>query len=103
MTQLRRPIGATLEERRSRERVRVDVVAIAPDAVRFVAQRSLPPGTECTLALRRVPPVEVEITVRSTASFERDLFACSAVVRRVRASDRERYAQLVRARAARTE
>jgi hypothetical protein len=92
---LRRPMAATLQERASRARIRVRIVALTTGTIAFVAARSLPPGTACTLTIRAAPPLDIELTIAATTSANRDLFACSAVVVRVRDRERARFDALV--------
>jgi hypothetical protein len=92
---LRRPIAATLEERASRARMRVRVVALTTDTLEFVAGRSLPPGTRCTLTIRDASPLDIELTITAASSAMRDLFACAAIIVRVRDRDRARFVALV--------
>ncbi len=75
--------------------MRVRIVALTTETIAFVAGRSLPPGTACTLTIRAVPPLDIDLTIAATTSATRDLFACSAVVIRVRDRDRARFDALV--------
>jgi hypothetical protein len=95
---LRRPLAATLHEGASRARMRVRVVALTTTTVEFVAARSLPPGTRCTLTIRAAPPLDIDLTIAATASATRDLFSCTAAIVRVRERDRANFEALVERR-----
>lgn len=92
---LRKPLAAQLTDRHARLRLAVTIVALAPDRLRFIADRSLPPGTSWTIVVRRWPQLALEITLRSARAHERDTFACEAAVSRLRERDRGRFAALL--------
>jgi hypothetical protein len=92
---LRTPIAATLLDPRSDAQLRITIVALAPGAMRFVATRSLPPGSSWTAVVRRTRPLAIPITLRSSRAFERDTFACDAAVGALEAGERRRFEALL--------
>jgi hypothetical protein len=92
---LRKSIGALLTDRRTGARLPVAIVALAADAIRFISDRSLPPGSSWTIVVRRLPPLALEVTLRSACAHERDTFACEAVLGRLRDTERSRFDALL--------
>jgi hypothetical protein len=92
---LRKPIGALLTDRRTGVRLPVTIVALAADTLRFITDRSLPPGSTWTIIVRRLPPLSLSATLRSTRAYERDTFACEAVLGPLREPERSRFDALV--------
>lgn len=97
---LRKPIAAMLHDRRSGTRLRISIVALARDAMRFVADRSLPPGSSWTLVVRRIPDASIPARIRSSRAFERDTFACEAELGPARGDGRAHFDALLPAAAA---
>jgi hypothetical protein len=95
---LRRPFTATLQERASRTRMRIAIIALTPRTVEFVSARSLPPGTLCTLTIRATPPLDIDLAITATATATRDLFSCTAAIVRVRDRDRAHFDALIERR-----
>ena len=91
---LRKPIGALLTDRTG-VRLPVTIVALASDTLRFITDRSLLPGSTWTIIVRRLPPLSLSATLRSTCAYERDTFACEAVLGPLREPERSRFDALV--------
>ena len=92
---LRKPIAATLLDRRSGARLRITIVALAAEAMRFTAGRSLPPGSMWTAVVRRAQPLAIPVTLRWSRAFERETFECDAVVGTLETGERRRFEALL--------
>lgn len=84
-----------LHDRRSGTRLPISIVALARDTMRFVADRSLPPGSTWTLVVRRVPSASIPARIRASRAFERDTFTCDAELGAARGEGRAQFDALL--------